>query len=103
MLTTYSNLQPTRQQIITAAIRQEIENRARAGLIEFAQFIDPTQKRWYRAQHLRMIAGVLERVERGELKRVIISVPPRHWKSSLASEKFPAWYLGRNSKNAVIL
>jgi hypothetical protein len=42
-------------------------------------------------------------VERGELKRVIISVPPRHWKSSLASEKFPAWYLGRNNANAVIL
>lgn len=34
---------------------------------------------------------------------MIVSVPPRHWKSSLASEKFPAWYLGRNNRNAVIL
>ena len=76
---------------------------ARAGLIDFAGYIDPTQKRWYRAKHLRLIADVLERVERGELSRVIISVPPRHWKSSLASEKFPAWYLGRNSSKAVIL
>jgi len=50
-----------------------------------------------------MIASILERVERGELKRVIISVPPRHWKSSLASEKFPAWYLGRNPQAAVII
>ncbi len=78
-------------------------DRARAGLIRFSQEIDPTAKDWYNATHLKQIAGLLEQVERGELKRLIISVPPRHWKSSLASEKFPAWYLGRNPKNAIIL
>jgi predicted phage terminase large subunit-like protein len=76
---------------------------ARAGLIKFAEYVDPTQKRWYRAKHLKVIAEVLERVEKGDAKRVIISVPPRHWKSSLVSEKFPAWYLGRNPTHAVIL
>ena len=84
----------------TATLKKEW---ARAGLIDFASFIDPAAKRWYRAKHLRLIADVLEQVERGEVNRVIISVPPRHWKSSLASEKFPAWYLGRNNSNAVIL
>jgi predicted phage terminase large subunit-like protein len=103
MLTTYSDTRQKQQPIISRAIREAITAQARSNLIDFAQFIDPTQKRWYRAKHLRMIADVLERVERGELKRVIISVPPRHWKSSLVSEKFPAWYLGRNSSNAIIL
>lgn len=101
---TLTHLPPKQRRDITAAaIREKIVQQARAGLTEFAQFIDRPAAKWYRAAHLRTIAGVLERVERGELKRVIISVPPRHWKSSLASEKFPAWYLGRNPDKAIIL
>ena len=41
-------------------------------------------------------------VERGEISRLMITVPPRHGKSMLASEFFPAWYLGRNPSNYVI-
>jgi hypothetical protein len=96
-------LTPEKRKQVIHLLEIREKNIARAGLIKFAEYIDPTQDRWYRAKHLRMIADVLERVERGELKRVIISVPPRHWKSSLVSEKFPAWYLGRNSANAIIL
>ena len=89
--------------LIALAVRQEIQNKARRELIPFAQYVDPNAAKWYRAQHLRRIADVLEQVERGELKRVIISVPPRHWKSSLASEKFPAWFLARHPESAVII
>lgn len=46
--------------------------------------------------HLVRIAKILQAVERGELKRVIITIPPRHGKSMLCSQFFPAWYLGRN-------
>ena len=63
--------------------------------------MDPNAKQWYRAAHLRTIAGLLERVERGEVDRLIISVPPRHWKSSL-SAKFMSWYLGRNPRKSII-
>jgi hypothetical protein len=45
---------------------------------------------------------ILHRVEKGELKRVIITFPPRHGKSKLASEHFPAWYMGRHPENFVI-
>lgn len=83
-------------------LEQEELDGAKGGLIAFAEYIDPVAAKWYRAAHLRQIAGVLERVERGELSRVIISVPPRHWKSSL-SVKFCAWYLGRNSTKSIIL
>lgn len=78
-------------------------NKARAGLIDFSQYIDKAQARWYAAAHLRKIAQALERVERGELKRVIINVPPRHWKSSLASVKFPLWYLGKHPDHSIIV
>lgn len=53
------------------------------------------------AHHL-LICDALERVERGECKRLMIFMPPRHGKSMLVSEYFPAWYLGRNPANKVI-
>lgn len=46
--------------------------------------------------HIKLIAQHLEKVERGELKRLIINMPPRHGKSMLTSEMFPAWFMGRN-------
>ena len=35
-------------------------------------------------------------MERGEIDRLMLLVPPRHGKSELASRRFPAWYLGRH-------
>lgn len=54
------------------------------------------------SSHHRLIADALQKVERGEITRLIITMPPRHGKSMLASEYFPAWYLGRNPENQVI-
>jgi hypothetical protein len=54
------------------------------------------------AEHHRLICRKLEAVERGEIKRLIISVPPRHGKSLIASTYFPAWYLGRNPDKYII-
>jgi len=59
--------------------------------------------RQYRpARHHHLIAQALERVARGECKRLMIFMPPRHGKSMLASEYFPAWYLGRNPSHRII-
>jgi predicted phage terminase large subunit-like protein len=49
-----------------------------------------------------MIAEKLEAVARGEIKRLMICMPPRHGKSELASRRFPAWFLGRNPSKQVI-
>ena len=54
------------------------------------------------APHHRKIADALERVARGECKRLIIAMPPRHGKSMLASEYFPAWYLGQHPGRQII-
>lgn len=54
------------------------------------------------AAHHRRIANALERVARGELKRLMICMPPRHGKSMLASEYFPAWYLGHHPDHQVM-
>ena len=54
------------------------------------------------ARHLQVVTGLLERIERGDLNRLILSMPPRHGKSLLSSTLFPAWYLGRNPGRQVI-
>ena len=71
----------------------------------FSRLIAYAAYQWpgYRdAAHHRLIARKLEAVERGEIKRLMIFMPPRHGKSMLASEFFPAWYLGRNPDHYVI-
>lgn len=61
------------------------------------------QRQDYQASDLhRRIAAALERVESGECKRLMIFVPPRHGKSMLTSEHFPAWYLGRNPAKSIV-
>jgi predicted phage terminase large subunit-like protein len=52
--------------------------------------------------HLRILVQVLERVERGELDRVIVAMPPRHGKSMTTSQLFPSWYLGRNPTKSIV-
>jgi predicted phage terminase large subunit-like protein len=71
----------------------------------FSRLIPYSAYQWpgYRdAAHHRLIARKLEAVERGEIPRLMITMPPRHGKSMLASEFFPAWYLGRNPDHYVV-
>jgi predicted phage terminase large subunit-like protein len=72
---------------------------ARANLTAFTEY---TNAVYLTAPHHRLIAGKLESVERGEIDRLMIFMPPRHGKSELASRRFPAWYLGRNPDRQVI-
>jgi predicted phage terminase large subunit-like protein len=71
----------------------------------FSRLISYAAYQWpgYRdAAHHRLIARRLEAVERGSITRLMITMPPRHGKSMLASEFFPAWYLGRNPDHYVV-
>ncbi|WP_433989466.1 hypothetical protein SuNHUV7_41060 (plasmid) [Pseudoseohaeicola sp. NH-UV-7] len=63
--------------------------------------VDPSsayQHNW----HIDAIAHQLERIERGEITRLIITMPPRSLKSIAASVAFPAWLLGRNPRKRVL-
>jgi predicted phage terminase large subunit-like protein len=48
------------------------------------------------------MAQAFERVARGETKRLIINMPPRHTKSEFASYLLPAWFLGKYPHKKVI-
>ena len=68
----------------------------------FMPFVHHVYDNFIEGRHHRIIAEKLERVARGELKRLIINMPPRHSKSEFASYLMPAWFLGRNPKLKII-
>lgn len=72
---------------------------ARRSLLRFTEYTNPIYER---AQHHEQIAAKLEAVERGEIDRLMIFMPPRHGKSELASKRFPAWCLGRKPQRQII-
>lgn len=84
---------------MSAAHNLTAEDFAFSRLISYAAYQWPGYKD---AAHHRLIARHLEMVERGEITRLMITMPPRHGKSMLASEFFPAWYMGRNPDHYVV-
>lgn len=82
-----------------AATELLARRKARGSLIDFTRYTKPD---FQPGQHHATIANALERVERGECRRLMIFAPPRHTKSELASRRFPAWYLGRHPDRQVI-
>jgi predicted phage terminase large subunit-like protein len=52
--------------------------------------------------HLDLLADRLTRVYCGEIRRLIITIPPRSLKSICASVAFPAWVLGKTSTKRIV-
>lgn len=52
--------------------------------------------------YLRALCNGFERVARGETRRLIVTLPPRHLKSQLISVAFPAWLLGRDPSAKIV-
>ena len=80
-------------------VRLSIREKARD---QFMPFVHHVYDGFIEGRHHRIIAEKLEKVARGELKRLIVNMPPRHSKSEFASYLMPAWFLGRNPKLKII-
>ena len=72
---------------------------ARRALLSFAQY---TQPEYLTPPHIIDLANHLEAIERGELKRLIVVMPPRHGKSELVSLLFPCWYLAKHPHDYIV-
>jgi len=85
--------------------KQELARRYLADFLEYESGWNNDLKRynWMRAKHLQLLCEKIEAIERGDLRKLMVFMPPRHGKSEVVSKKFPAWYLGRNPNNEIIL
>lgn len=87
------------KQKLSSQEKEAIRVIAKNELVVFNGFVNTR----YQASWLhREIASKLEKVERGEIKRLMIFVPPRNGKSEIGSILFPAWLLGRHPEKEVI-
>jgi predicted phage terminase large subunit-like protein len=55
------------------------------------------------SRHNQLICDALQKVESGDIKQLMIFMPPRHGKSMTASETFPSYFIGKNPNRRVIL
>ena len=69
----------------------DTQEKARDSFLEYIHHIWPG---FIEGDHHRIIADKLTRVAKGELKRLIVNMPPRHTKSEFASIYFPSWVMG---------
>lgn len=96
-----SSLPTQNLRLSSAQAAQELLRRrhAKRSLIRFTEY---SFQQYVEAAHHTLIAEHLEAVERGEIDRLMINMPPRHGKSELASRRFPAWYLGLHPEHSII-
>ena len=70
---------------------------ARADLYFYSRlmFFRMRGYKWTRAPHHKIICDALTRVFNGECKRLVINIPPRYGKTTLAAHSFITWCLGK--------
>ena len=78
---------------------EEKREKAQGSFITFVKHVWPD---FIEGNHHKIYAEKLDRIAKGELKRLIVNMPPRHTKSEFASHLFPAFFMGRHPKAKVI-
>ena len=78
---------------------KKIQNRAKEDFLSFVKCVWPD---FIEGSHHRHIAKKFNKLATGEIKRLIVNMPPRHTKSEFASYLLPAWMVGRNPKLKII-
>jgi predicted phage terminase large subunit-like protein len=68
----------------------------------FLYFVTQMWPIFISGSHHKIMSDAFERVANGELKRLIINMPPRHTKSEFASFLLPAWFLGKFPQKKII-
>ena len=56
---------------------------------------DVNKSRYKNARHHDALARVVEEVVKGEIRFLILTMPPRHGKSEQVSRRLPAWVIGK--------
>lgn len=62
-----------------------------------------SDKRWHHARHLDYLSAHLEELHDRKIRRLMVSMPPRHGKSLLIDVYLPLWWLAQHPQDHVIL
>jgi predicted phage terminase large subunit-like protein len=97
----------TKQEDLSAQVKaeQELAKRilARKRLLPFVERFNPDYLAgWVHKDICQRLERFSEQVANKESPRLMLFMPPRHGKSTLASVAFPAWHLGRHPNHEFI-
>ena len=82
---------------------QYVEYNAKQDFLTFVRLVAPTLiSDWRMGRHIEVISNKLKQLEDGEIKRLMVFLPPRSSKSVICSKLFPAWYIGRNPEHEIL-
>jgi predicted phage terminase large subunit-like protein len=101
--TQISTLPPSEQEDLLRLVEEyESAKKREACRTSYLEFVKHAWPAFIQGAHHKTMAEAFERVARGELKRLIVNMPPRHTKSEFASYLLPAWFLGQHPEKKVI-
>ena len=84
-------------------INLKITQDSKSDFITFVRKIAPILvSDWKMGRHIEVISEKLKQLESGEIKRLMVFLPPRSSKSVICSKLFPAWYIGRNPEHEIL-
>ncbi len=96
--------QEVQQEIAIKLIEQQTQPQ-RDSLFAFLQYFREKEKKspLDDNRHIREICSKLEKVYSGEIKRLIINIPPRSLKTEIVSKAFPVWCLWHDPRTKFML
>ena len=90
---------PAERAKVKLLLEMDRVERCKESFVFFAKQMWPI---FISGKHHAIMADAFERVARGDLKRLIINMPPRHTKSEFASYLLPSWFLGKYPEKKII-
>jgi len=103
VLSKVKNLSPVEKQELLVLLEELEQAKDREKCHnEFMSFVGEMWSAFIHGKHHEIMADAFERVANGDLKRLIINMPPRHTKSEFASYLLPAWFLGKYPDKKII-
>ena len=69
---------------------------------DFLAYVEHMWPEFICGRHHKIFADKLNKVASGEIKRLIVNMPPRHTKSEFASTFFPSFIMGKKPKMKII-
>mgnify|MGYP005825572807 FL=1 len=78
------------------------EKKKKLAQKDFLSFVKQIWPEFIEGEHHKVIADKFNKLASGEIKRLIVNMPPRHTKSEFASTLLPAWMIGNTPKLKII-
>ena len=83
------------KRLATLMDRYKSLSEGEAARSSFMKFCNKVWPEFIEGRHHKIMAEKFDRLATGELKRLIVNMPPRHTKSEFGSYLLPAWLMGR--------